>query len=507
MKNSHVIVVLLCMMVLQGCGQSSMKTYWSPINKEADAAVDSLESICRNEFTKGNLEDMDKYIKIIEASGNDNELKARANLYRAVKSDILQRPTAETAKFIEKALEYCDSVKYPYDRARISMMRDNYDVSTAQIIREASSAASVFMSVGDSMSYGIALSRVHTVLQSIGDTTQLTRRIANRCEQIFSARNYSAGLFYFKYNRFVNDYVIPMDTVGGVALADSLMRMKYFKKADWQRSVVYLYKWDCTHDLDYLKRAYQVSDKYNDAGNTQTLSAGELAKYFSRAGQTDSAKYYFDIFRKHLHEPFPASERVFPMALELYPMLGMRDSVPKYENLYDTYLMRRDGMAFGSFIHSVYTNDILAALEAHYESPKKITFISIISIAILIYLFISAIIALRRKRKNDAIDTTAIDNIRAQIGADAGWQDVERAFAQYAPRFEDVLKSKYPKISAAEIRIAYAVIIGISSKQLAQMLNIEPESVKKGRQRLRTRLELESANDLAPFLNSLISKS
>jgi DNA-binding CsgD family transcriptional regulator len=65
------------------------------------------------------------------------------------------------------------------------------------------------------------------------------------------------------------------------------------------------------------------------------------------------------------------------------------------------------------------------------------------------------------------------------------------------------LKSKYPNLSDDDKRLASLLLIGLSSKEIANILNIEPKSVDMKRYRLKKRLNVESNIDIRTFLEKI----
>ena len=60
-----------------------------------------------------------------------------------------------------------------------------------------------------------------------------------------------------------------------------------------------------------------------------------------------------------------------------------------------------------------------------------------------------------------------------------------------------------PDISDGMLRLAVLVASGLNSKEIASTLNIQPESVKKQRYRLRLMLNLEQGQNLTDYLRSM----
>ena len=71
------------------------------------------------------------------------------------------------------------------------------------------------------------------------------------------------------------------------------------------------------------------------------------------------------------------------------------------------------------------------------------------------------------------------------------------------PSFAGKLKSAWPSRSEGDIRLATYIRIGLPSKQIARMLHLQPDSVRKNRQRLRHRMGLAPDESLEDRLRNL----
>jgi len=60
-----------------------------------------------------------------------------------------------------------------------------------------------------------------------------------------------------------------------------------------------------------------------------------------------------------------------------------------------------------------------------------------------------------------------------------------------------------PNLSTNDYRLAALISLNLSIKESATLLNISPNSVKTARYRLRTKLNVETGQDLFVFLNKL----
>lgn len=90
--------------------------------------------------------------------------------------------------------------------------------------------------------------------------------------------------------------------------------------------------------------------------------------------------------------------------------------------------------------------------------------------------------------------------INRNINRDEDWEIFERNFAAVHEDFLEKLKSRYPSITAGELRLAAYIRMNLSSKEIAPLLNISVRAVENKRYRLRKKMELEHEDNLSEHL-------
>jgi flagellar biosynthesis GTPase FlhF len=65
------------------------------------------------------------------------------------------------------------------------------------------------------------------------------------------------------------------------------------------------------------------------------------------------------------------------------------------------------------------------------------------------------------------------------------------------------LKEKFPTLSGNDLRLCAYLRVGLNSKEIAEILNIQPSSSYISRSRLRKKLNLKMEDDLYDFLNNI----
>ena len=93
--------------------------------------------------------------------------------------------------------------------------------------------------------------------------------------------------------------------------------------------------------------------------------------------------------------------------------------------------------------------------------------------------------------------------LRKESAEDKDWEVFKSYFSEVHNNFDIKLKEIYADITEKEIRLASFLRMNLSTKEIASMLNVLPESVSKSKYRLKKKLNLDKETDLNGFLNSL----
>jgi DNA-binding CsgD family transcriptional regulator len=93
--------------------------------------------------------------------------------------------------------------------------------------------------------------------------------------------------------------------------------------------------------------------------------------------------------------------------------------------------------------------------------------------------------------------------INSRILTDEDWHNYKQTFHQVYPTFFETIQQNYTSISKAEIRIATLLKLGLSNYEMATILGISEESARKGKYRLRQRMEVDSEEKVIEVLSKL----
>lgn len=83
------------------------------------------------------------------------------------------------------------------------------------------------------------------------------------------------------------------------------------------------------------------------------------------------------------------------------------------------------------------------------------------------------------------------------------WHEFRHLFEKVQKGFFENLKKKYPGLTQSEVRLMALMKLNLSRKEMAEMLGVSPDSIKKTRQRIRRKIELPEEMDLEGLVYSL----
>jgi len=129
-------------------------------------------------------------------------------------------------------------------------------------------------------------------------------------------------------------------------------------------------------------------------------------------------------------------------------------------------------------LHLAHKNEILLDLKSQLESVKS-------------------------DSKNTRDYQKIINNITIDINNDGNWEQFRSYFEEVHKDFNSKIIKSYPEVSTNDLRLMSLLKMNLSSKEIASILNISPEGVKKARYRLRKKLNLSSEESLQELVIEL----
>ena len=95
----------------------------------------------------------------------------------------------------------------------------------------------------------------------------------------------------------------------------------------------------------------------------------------------------------------------------------------------------------------------------------------------------------------------ALNVINTGLSGDRKWQRFMLNFNKQNPDFFLKLQKRHPDLTENDTRLCAFLKMGLKTKEIASVLNIEISGVNKGRQRLRKKLNLKLKENIAEYLD------
>ncbi|NNF35571.1 MAG: tetratricopeptide repeat protein [Saprospiraceae bacterium] len=96
-----------------------------------------------------------------------------------------------------------------------------------------------------------------------------------------------------------------------------------------------------------------------------------------------------------------------------------------------------------------------------------------------------------------------INTINFNQNDDDSWEGFRQRFVALHKDFESIVKKDYPEVTANELRLMSLLKMNLSNKEIANILNVSADGIKKARYRLRKKLALETSDSLESFILEL----
>lgn len=145
-------------------------------------------------------------------------------------------------------------------------------------------------------------------------------------------------------------------------------------------------------------------------------------------------------------------------------------------------LKHKSGQLADNALNLIRKNDILNALDADMEELHK---------------------SVRSNAVKSEIAKKISDmrrNIRTHMVDDDNWDKFEENFNIVYDNFTRKLTDRYPDLKKIDLKLCVYLRMGLSSKEMASLLNTSVHSIETARYRLRKKLNLESGTNLLDFI-------
>jgi len=361
------------------------------------------------------------------------------------------------------------------------------------------------------------------------------------------------GLIYRNYKQFpfatskfeqaLHMAEIIKDTVW-IGITKGNIGSCYFLQGQYQKAIPYL-------EIDY-KTSLQFNEPVNGAISLLRLVKINIdyRKFMLAGKQLDTAA---SLLKKSKEDVLKELTNLYNLKSELYEQLGLVSQSIEYRKIYENYkdsLINRDNLAAVERVQMQYEADARIRELNKLEADARVANIEINagSAVLVLLLVISALFYNRQRMKSkkdralllaekqviderlknarialhgftenirqknklienfkqeieklsaQSVDKTDADHLekllQANIMTNENWGEFKRLFSKVYPGFFVNLSKENPNLSTTDIRIITLMKLGLSNAEMANMLGITIEGIKKGKQRLRKKIDNYSA--------------
>lgn len=542
------LIVILPLIVFSACQKQKAAAddnfFWTPIDPVADSLMREYELVSRGIVRQPTKIDTiyEKLDSVAKATGN-RQIAARSLVTKA----YVYKTRAELSKVVEcldSADALTDSVNYPYDKARIVLDILPYakNLSNTKKYGKLQDLLRVFLPENDSLHISNVYNHMGALAEAIGDEERAVEMFAYAGDWLPSR---------YEYPKYITSFNIVLSlyrqgkTEEWYPLVDSLRKSEFryvgSKINLW--TMILSYKRD--KNLADLQEAYRASCNEMAPDWGKPWVASMLAEHYLNEGNRDSMLYYAGEMRDVMNPKIGHYDDVMRVNAAVYKAEGKNDSAKMCEKELETVLEKRAAVEDAVKVQNAEQQREIAEIDRKLEkertrSEQRIWIISVSAVVVTLIVILLAVRLMRRRhdRERIALESTLEKNNRRVVAAemkvaekekalseiardiqaikpdepevvsrilstinvnrsgDADWEKFQLLFGEMHPDFADDLRREYPALTAGDVKLACLIFLGLETKQIARILSINPDSVKKNRQRLRAKLGLTPGQPL-----------
>lgn len=357
-------------------------------------------------------------------------------------------------------------------------------------------------------------------------------------------REYPPALDYFA--RTLKYATEKHDTVWAAIAAGNIGSV-YFMQDDYEKA------------LPYVRADYVTSAKYKEHANA-AFALMRLVKISMNSNKLDEAKKQLDtaqmLIKSITADALPVELNYNELMSEYYERMGQAANALSFREKYDDVkdsLTKRDNIAaveavrLRSEIDKRMAQLAKVKTEAQIDALKRNTVIVLLILSIIISILLfnrhrqkaqveKGILEAEKQRideelanavselmhyteslqqKNMMIDRFAseIETLKeryddgllsdsleklldAHLMTDESWTEFKRLFSKVYPGFFQGLRNSFPNLSENDNRLLSLIKLGLSNREMANMLGVTIEGIKKAKQRLRKKMEIAVNTEL-----------
>ena len=559
-----ILIATVLLIFLSSCSKHDPDLFrWPKINPAADSICIHIDQALVNRTGPDTLmHGVERLESIARANPHEKELEVRALYFRGRVMSRLS--TYEPTELFAKAMELCDSARFPYDYHRIGCMADGmYKDDFVCLYDRILEAIKYAQSTHDEVLEAEALLNFNKMKTLMADTMGKAENL-KRTLCLYRKLGFTEYELRTRMN-IALDHIEKGDSAIAAEILDSLYTNARVHADPVFETQILINLGYLTRKPEYPRKALALANKHPEKINRHfILALNHILTHYLLL--RDSCAEAYEIAHRHMDYPFDKTD----IEQEIW-FTWLNSARLDNEGKPDSALsLLRRSDSLQKFFYSHVDRDKAKQIETRYKiavmqekalRTKKderlhwslaLTMTAIAALAAYMTVhhrlqrerlqkhtaqlererYLMELEGKRRQLASSALVMTEKDNllqslldnleqmryenaithdsasrleaeIRTHLSGKQEWEQFRAMFDKVNPSFTRKLRERYPDITEGDIKIAIYIKIGLSTKQIARMLLLQPESVKKNRHRLRDRMGLSPDMSLEETLRSL----
>lgn len=556
----HNIILLIFLICLSGCARDYDYKKWESLGKDVDSVNSALDTLYHSGELASHGRPALERLESIARTGSDDKVKARMYYWNALMA-LKSRPDS-VAIILSKAEQCMKSGPDTYTAARISLLKAHVMPASAEKYKKIKACIAYFRSAEDEYMLLTAYSYLSYLYLEINDNENF-KRCVDEVGSLYMKLGADSMALKNKMNYGLY-YMSEGDSVKAGHVFRSLLGNPQIKRDSVLMGMLYANMACLENNPGYFQKAIEISPKYRkDIFARGTLQLA-MARMYGKAGDIYKRDSILNMLEPLILSHGDAEAKRFFYEIQSVRSESSgnyRESVSllKKSNLY------RDSLHTDEIRNKItklrhidekrnISNEHRQEKELFYAALAIISAIALVILAGFIVYFRRSIGRMivnklntdrqieklntsleEEKRKKIAIGIriTEHDHLhdemmelmkslnsegklssegqrilsnKIKLSKETGkdLDDFRIVYETVHPAFMKRFTSKYPDVSEGDIRLALYIAIGLTNKQIAGVMHIQSDSVKKSRYRLRQRMHLTTGESLEAIMRDML---
>ncbi|MCI5055692.1 MAG: tetratricopeptide repeat protein [Flavobacteriales bacterium] len=316
---------------------------------------------------------------------------------------------------------------------------------------------------------------------------------------VYQKKNdYIQAIYYFKEALFIAE---KNNITRGLVQAKLLLGQSYIMTNSYKDAVL------------ELEQSFEAATQIRDL-TVISMASGSLAEAYDKLSRFDKAFYYLNL-HKTLNDSM-IQLRNDENLLRIETQLKLNEA--KEEKLIAENNFNKEQLKSSRYRNSLLVTGVIALiilllgvilinrlrnakLKIQYE--KEALSSQVGSFKKTMVQKISMINSLKEKMENERVAPEITQDLLTLITEDKDWLGFMGEYERINPRFFNDLRKNAPDLTQNELRISTLMKLNLSTKEIASILNIETESARKAKQRLKKKLKVPEEVKIDSFIGNL----